>query len=181
MRAIFPNADPFPASWTRFFSYAQPGAQLFTAPGATFATPLLLTSDLTTTTMPSAAAPASPIVGAVPAITINGASLSQPLAGVGTTPMIAWQAANGVTNYRVRIWSLAATPDANSVLKLALHFQTTGTSVRVPPGVLAIGTTYVIQIGAFNMPVDWTRAPLRYWPTARSLANDGEYVLAVRH
>ena len=150
MRAIFPNADPFPASWTRFFSYAQPGAQLFTAPGATFATPLLLTSDLTTTTMPSAAAPASPIVGAVPAITINGASLSQPLAGVGTT------------NYRVRIWSLAATPDANSVLKLALHFQTTGTSVRVPPGVLAIGTTYVIQIGAFNMPVDWTRAPLRY-------------------
>jgi hypothetical protein len=157
-----PYADPFPAGWQRLFGYGQSVSQAFTAPGATGAASLFLSAFLETPTMPSATTPASPIVGPATGITINGAPLSQPQMNVGTAPTLAWQAASGGTNYRVRIWSLTKTPNGGSKLTLVLHFQTTGTSLQVPPGALTTGTPYVVAIAAINMPVDWKSNPLRY-------------------
>lgn len=155
-------ADPFPADWQRLFTYAQGGFQSYTAPGATSPTGLFLSSIVVTRAMPSASAPASPIIGPVLGITING--LAQPQGPTGTTPYVAWQAASAFANYRVRIWSLTATEGGASLLSPSpvVFIETTKTSVQVPPGFLNTGTTYVVQVDALGMPADWATAPKRF-------------------
>lgn len=160
-----PYADPFPLSWTRYFEFVESSFQQVIAPSASSPTFLFLSSGLFTTTMPSATSPATTLIGAPTGLTINGASLAQPQTGVGTTPRIAWQAppaSSATSNFRVRIWKLAVTPTGGTAFSLAVVVQTTSTAIKIPPGLLTTGETYVVQIDDLNMPVDWTTAPQRF-------------------
>lgn len=154
-------ADPFPASWLRYFQYTQSAQQSYLAPGASNPTLLGLSSNLLTTAMPSAAAPAAALLGPVTGLTLNGVSLDQPQTAVGTTPTIAWQAPQGATDFRVFVRSLTAS-GANSVQTLVFLGQTTGTSLQIPPGVLTAGTTYMVKIEAISQAVDWSTTPNRF-------------------
>jgi hypothetical protein len=97
--------------------------------------------------------PIIPIVGPPRELQVNGVSATRTVGGAGTTPTISWKApALGTPDgYGVGISQEGEDPlgqAGQTRLTEVASFSLTGTSLRVPPGVLQDGSRYVIQVRA---------------------------------
>ena len=148
-----PYGNPFPSTWTplaeTYFVWSIP----YLAPGATTPVNLLRSAYTATTTMPTAAAPISPLLSPVQNPRINGKTLFQNQLGVGTSPTLSWDnpATGAPTGYVVSVYLLQNNGGA-SAFGPRYVFRTAARSFTVPPGVMASGSTYVITISAVKNP-----------------------------
>jgi len=156
-----PYGDPFPTLWTRFLECRQVGTVQVIAPGASSGTTFDIGASTTTTALPTANSPLTPLQAAPTTLTINGASLAQQQDAVGTTPTIGWQDPSGAGNYRASLYQLTNQGGA-TVKTIVFSLTTTTTSFQVPPGVLTPGNAYVAVVDAINEPLDLSTTPFKY-------------------
>jgi hypothetical protein len=132
--------DPYPASWTRL-AYASGFAKSTALQPATWmvAEPL---ASLDGSTL-------APVVGPATALEVGGMAATNPLIGVGTSPIVSWTApATGTpTSYEVVV--------ANDDGKTAT-IMTKSISVTIPPGMVASGHQFEVTVRAH---ADATRDP----------------------
>src|SRR5262249_18768428 len=151
----FEFGNPFPGSWQRFAvaqasSYVPfsvglaDGGTSRTAYYAAFTSIQVQVVDGLTPTL-------VPQVSPVRDLRINGASGTTALMGVGTTPLVSWTVpAMGTPNrYLVRIYELLATSSGGTTRVSRGSFSTTQTQLRLLPGFLVAGKTYMLQLSAY--------------------------------
>ncbi|MFP2932525.1 Ig-like domain-containing protein [Pyxidicoccus sp. 3LG] len=149
-------ADPFPASWTRFASSFAAGSMSYSVPLAGGGNSLPASFRFTVYTHgPFAAGSAlqlSPTVGPPRNPRLNGqAATEDGLQGVGESPLVTWEAPvlGAPTSYTVRLYRLSASSSTNATLRTQLgFFNTTGTQLRLPPGLLVAGRHYYLEVAA---------------------------------
>jgi hypothetical protein len=114
-----------------------------------------------------AGAPLAPIVGFARNVKVNGnaAPVEQVTAGVGTTPTISFEAPSLGTPeyYTARIIQLDDITDGSGGFRRNLtiaSFSLTGTSIKIPDGLLQAGKHYYVQVIALANGVD-IAAPFR--------------------
>jgi hypothetical protein len=107
---------------------------------------------------PLATAPldAAPLVTPPRDLRVNGLAANVALAGVGTGPTLSWSppALGTPTSYLVRVQQLPG-------FALVVSARTAGTSLRIPDGVLAPGSTYFAWVTARVASAERLDAPLR--------------------
>jgi hypothetical protein len=107
----------------------------------------------------SSPSPIAPVIGPPRDPRIEGRDAFAEQSGVGTEPLLSWSppSLGSTTSYIVRIRAAAATGTQEVAISIY-----TGTSVRVPPGLLTKGVKYSAVITAVSAPWDvLDRAPLR--------------------
>ncbi len=157
-----PYGNPFPAAWSIAAEAYQGFDVTYLAPGAT--NPMVLTryAYQATTTLPTAAAPMTPLLGPVSNLRINGKDLFTNQLAVGTSPALSWNApsvgtASGyaVTCYRIY------NSGGNTALQTVGRFRTKATSLTLP-NTLTAGNTYIFTISAIRANgVDLGSTPFR--------------------
>lgn len=144
--------DPFPAAFVRYYGYQQSYRVTFMSPGATLPATIIPQTTVATLSAPTSAAPVTPVVGPVSSVAINGNPFTQPLSGVGTTPTITWQppTVGSATDYAVVIWQLGVNSNKGSTRTRVARLSTASTTIQLPPGILAPGSTYLLVITALH-------------------------------
>ncbi|HEU4951688.1 MAG TPA: fibronectin type III domain-containing protein [Holophagaceae bacterium] len=158
-----PYGNPFPAAWSVAVESYQGFTLSYLAPGAT--TPVTLTryAYQASTSLPTAAAPVTPLLGPIQAPKINGKDLFANQVSVGTTPTLSWgaPALGPVSGYVVTCYQLSASGTASTLQNVA-RFRTRTTSIKLPSGVLNPGSTYVFTVAAIRANgVDLASTPFR--------------------
>ena len=106
-----------------------------------------------------------PAVSPVRNLTLDGVPAATARSGVGTTPVLAWDApVRGTpTSYSVRVYHYSVSASGSSLLNRTLAAQviTQSRSLRIPAGVLVAGETYVFIVTAEQNPRFDPQAPLR--------------------
>ncbi|MFT3914943.1 MAG: hypothetical protein QM704_12750 [Anaeromyxobacteraceae bacterium] len=101
---------------------------------------------------PTAAAPAAPtpVVGAPRALTINGTDTSKPIAGVGTTPLLAWSAPSlgTPTRYQVILEQVVNQGGTTALLPVGYWHVYSTTHLQLPESILTAGNEYVAFVSA---------------------------------
>jgi hypothetical protein len=157
-------ASPFPFTWTSFGNVRHNFNVTFSLsgmPAATVTASLERCEPLSVIGAGAVRPELSPPTDLT--IEARAATTTTLLSGVGLTPLISWTApATGTpTGYRLRLVKLAVEQGATRATDIAL-FYTSATSLRLPPGVLFVGTRYVIIVEAEIRPqVTVTVAPYR--------------------
>jgi len=141
------------APWTEYRDVRMSARVAFTVGGSTVVVrPSIVRME------PLAAAPFEAAPRVTPAIDlrVNGLAANVPLTGVGTGPTLSWSppAMGTPTSYAVRVIAVPS-------LSLAVSARTGGTSLRIPDGVLAPGSTYYVDVIARVAPAERLDAPLR--------------------
>jgi hypothetical protein len=138
-----------PATWIEWREAALTAHADFTTPGATAPVRLDVTLGQREPMSPAPTVPIVPLLGPIQLPQVNGAAATAPLTGVGPTPTLAWTApATGTpTSYSVELYRLDASGPASTAIRV-VTLVTTGTSLRLPPGVLASGSTYLAMVTA---------------------------------
>jgi hypothetical protein len=158
--------NPFPASWPLVGAATSTYKVTFAAAGATSAT---FDGQITTFTPLASLPPAVvPVVSPVTSPTVDGTDASGGVPTISAMPVIAWSApAVGTpTSYTVDVFSISNVGGKTSLDDLAT-FYTTGTSITIPPGLLAGGQDYFVRIRAQADAIDRTLAPFeKSFPTA---------------
>ena len=110
-------------------------------------------SDVDLGSLPAGPVAVEPVLGPVLQPTVNGQSLFATQT-VTTTPTFAWQAPSlgGAREYSVAILQLTTPDGMQTVHTPVATFETSGTQVIIPPGVLTSSSTYVVQIIASTNP-----------------------------
>lgn len=100
----------------------------------------------------SVPSPIVPAITPVRTVTIEGLDALQPQAGVGLTPFISWELPGvGVPeSYSVTLYALGRTADERTTSQFVFSLLTEDPGVRVPPGMLAPGTSYVFTVDAVS-------------------------------
>ncbi len=150
-----PYGNPFPSTWTPLAETYFTWAVSYMAPGASTPVTMYRSAYTATTTMPSAAAPITPLLSPVQNPRINGKTLFSNQLSVGTNPVIAWDApATGApTGYVVTIYQLVNQGGASVLPGLYRYtFRTSARQFTVPPGVMTSGNTYIVTISAVRNP-----------------------------
>jgi hypothetical protein len=153
--------NPFPASWTPFVALTYEINVPFTATGASSSVDVPAELYLSTTQMPTKAAPLAPAITPALNIKLNGTVFTERQTGVALTPALSWDPpAVGVpSGYRVTIYQLSAV-GSTSGYQPVLDLFTKEHSVVIPDGVLGAGNEYFFAIRAYLIPaVDFTMAP----------------------
>lgn len=101
--------------------------------------------------------PIAPGVSPVTGVTIGGQAATNDLSGVGATPVIAWKAP---TTGKPTYYIVGVVEFTSAGRGLVATFNTTDTSVTVPPGVLQNGGQYAAIVSAYTGDYD-TKAPYR--------------------
>jgi hypothetical protein len=154
----FEFGNPFPSTWNRFavaqgYSYvpfsvglSDGGTSRNAYYSATVSSQVQVLDGVTQTLVPQ--------VGPVRDVRINGASATTALTGVGTTPLVSWTlpALGTPTRYLVRLYELSATSSGGTTRASRGTFTTAQTQFRLPPGLLAAGKTYMLQLYAYYAP-----------------------------
>ncbi|XXF79839.1 PKD domain-containing protein [Myxococcaceae bacterium GXIMD 01537] len=151
---VFEYANPFPNTWRRFVTatttarvrYAMPLPGGGTAQGAWFN----LLSYAQEPLVEGGVHLLFPQVAPARNLRLNGQDATGPvLTGVGLSPVVSWDAPGfGVpTSYAVRIYRLSAPTNITRRTQVA-SLLTDQTQVPVPPGVLAAGESYYVQLTA---------------------------------
>ena len=163
LTVAWPYGDPFPSDWTRiawvrYFRYryaALPGSS-----SAPLFASMLTYRDLSTVT---AEAPIEPLVGTVVAPKIQGMDAlgATILAGVGTTPTVSWTAPTlGTASMYYVFVNAVSIQSGSTVLQQTTSFETSATSLRIPPGIMTAGQTYAFEIMARSIQgVDLSATP----------------------
>ncbi len=150
-----PYGNPFPSSWTPLAETYFTWSVSYLAPGASTPVTMLRSAYTATTTLPTAAAPIAPLLSPVQNPRINGKTLFTNQLGVGTNPVIAWDApaTGSPTGYVVTVYQLVNQGGA-SVLpgQYRYTFRTSARTFMIPPGVMTSGNTYIVNISAVRNP-----------------------------
>ena len=141
---------PYGASWSTV-AYVGYGTETpRTLPNAT---PMRFNSQFISiiTLQALISAPVQPVLGPPVTARINGSDLLVDQSGVGTTPTLTWGAPTLGTpqRYRAKVDRLGISNGATRVAA-TFTFDTAGTSVTFPPGLLVAGQTYVITLSAYQ-------------------------------
>ena len=155
--------NPFPSSWSAAVETYQEFNVSYLAPGAT--TPVVLTryTYQSTTTLPTATTPITPLIGPVQNPKINGKDLFSNQISVGTNPTISWSgpAVGSASGYVITCYRLSAS-GSSSGLQRKGSFRTRTTSITLPNGIMTAGNTYVITIAAIRANgVDFNSTPFK--------------------
>lgn len=160
-----------PPLWREFMGVLMSTSVSFTAPGAATDAPLWA-SITTYDSKPNGAAILSPRIGPPRSPQVgNGSSFGsafEPRSGVGTTPVLAWQAPDlsQPTSYEVALYELVADTKTRATryrTVLVAALSPTTLSFAVPAGPVTSGKTYVGQVNAVYQPGDtYATAPLRW-------------------
>lgn len=156
------------AAWSEWLGVELAASVAYTAPGAASASAEAASIGWRVPASPAPTPPWAPAVTPVraPQLTPAGgapASLFADLTGVGATPTLSWTApATGApTSYAVELFRLDAAGGATVRTPVAT-WLTAATSVALPPGLLAAGSTYYARITARAVAGDaFATAPLR--------------------
>jgi len=138
--------DPFPAAWTRFFSFCQKGTVAVPLPNSTATTPFVLVYGQNTA-LPTAAV--APLISAVQNPTINGASLLT-ASTINTAPItLSWSVPSGVKpfGYTVQLFVPLTPPNGTTQYFPSEKFSAAETSMTLPV-TLKAGQTFVVVITA---------------------------------
>ena len=137
------------ATWSEWREATLTAHADFTATGATTPVRVDVTLGQREAMSPVPAVPIVPLLGPIQSLLLNGGAATAPRITVGLNPTLAWTApAIGVpTSYAVELYRLAASGTVSTATRVAT-LVTTGTSLQVPPGVLATGSTYMAMVTA---------------------------------
>jgi hypothetical protein len=138
--------DPFPAAWTRFFSFCQKATVAVPLPNSTATTPFVLVYGQNTA-LPTAAV--APLVSAVQNPTINGASLLT-ASTINTTPItLSWNAPSGMKpfGYTVQLFVAVTPPNGTTQYFPSEKFTSAETSMTLPV-TLKAAQSFVVLITA---------------------------------
>ena len=128
-------------SYDYFLSFAFPGTTAANQQSVGFQTVFSLAT--------LCQSPVVPVLSPVQAITLNGADASKPLSGVGLTPQVAWTPPAKGTPSRYHVVINQFTKSKNGLYTLQNfvgQIITQQLEVRIPPGLLAAGNTYSINL-----------------------------------
>jgi len=160
----FTYGNPFPGAWPQFVT-AQSSARVrysVPLPGGGTSTPRSF-SVYTYSQLPVAGTTTSltPRVGPPRDMRINGSVATGDLTGVGLTPLLSWTAPSvGTANYySVRVYELFATGGGGTSRLQIAALTTAQTQVRLPPGLLAAGKHYHVQVNAVSQPASDPNRP----------------------
>lgn len=158
-----PYGNPFPATWSVAAETYEAFNLSYLAPGAT--TPVTMTrySYQATTTLPTAAAPVTPLLGPIQAPKINGKDLFSNQLSVGTNPTLSWNppSVGAPSGYVISCYRLFASGTGSAIQSVG-RFRTRTTSIKLPSGVLTAGNTYFFTIAAIRANgVDLSTTPFR--------------------
>ncbi|MCU1278846.1 MAG: hypothetical protein JWM53_2392, partial [bacterium] len=152
--------NPFPSSWPLLTYTGSTFTMSYTASGATAKTfDGYVAVYSTLAQLPS---PIVPLVSPVQSPTIDGKSAAVVQSGISATPIIAWGAPSLGTpsSYAVYLYAIDNVAGATS-LDFIDELYTKSTSITIPPGLLAGGHSYFVDITAFAEPVDRTVTPFQ--------------------
>lgn len=152
----FDYANPFPADWgthlavrgSALTSFSVPLPSGGDAPALQVSSGVSLALELPATQ--TGALTVQPLVGAARALSLNGqVATGAPLVGVGTTPLVSWQAPELGTPdfYRVSVHELSVSnTTGKTTSSLVADFFTESTSLRIPADILASGKHYYLRV-----------------------------------
>ncbi|MDX2013748.1 MAG: hypothetical protein SFW67_26370 [Myxococcaceae bacterium] len=148
-------ATPFPATWARTAEVSYFVRQPRTPPNGMpiqFAGGVVSVMPLAMAMGGTIALPISPVRGAQ----IASRNFTEDQTGIGLTPSLSWMAptTGTVTSYRVSIFRMG-TNGQNAQLQ---RIYTKNPGVTLPPGLLTMGQSYVMQIEAMR----WTEGPVYF-------------------
>jgi hypothetical protein len=145
--------NPFPSSYPIFVAFGDDIMVNYGLTGTTFPAMFLVSNYTATTTLPTATAPLTPLIGPPTAPRINGVSLFTSQTITTTTPTISWSAPTVGTpsTYTVSISYLVASGSSTEAQQVA-NFTTPHTSLVLPANLLTANGTYVIEISAIYAP-----------------------------
>lgn len=151
--------NPFDPSWPLVAATGYAFAVSYTAAGATATT--IDGSVWSYQLLSSLPSPIVPMVGPVLTPTINGSNAFAAQTGVGATPLIAWSppSIGTPTSYWVTVRQVNNV-GGKTQLAFVANLPTQRTSVRIPPGLLQKGATYMFVITAYVEAIDYTVTPL---------------------
>jgi hypothetical protein len=138
--------DPFPAAWTRFFSFCEKVTVALPIPNSTATTPMTLAWGQNTA-VPTA--PVSPLVSVVRNPTVNGANFFASNAIDGNPIRLNWSAPSGMKpiGYEVQLFVLLTPTGGTQQYFPSERFATAETSMTLPAN-LPAGLTFVAAITA---------------------------------
>lgn len=152
---VFTYGNPYPANWSQFITGQTTARVRYSVPldGGGTSTPRIF-SVYTYAQQPAGSGPITPLVGPPRELRLNGALAWDVLTGVGETPLLSWTAPSlgTPTSYSVRVYELSATSTGSTTRLQVTNLTTTQTQLRLPPGVLAFGKHYYIQMQAVFQP-----------------------------
>jgi hypothetical protein len=166
VHAALPYGDPFPATWDRFVTWAATAGLAIDEPDVTRPARLIGGLGRATALELHGAATTQPLVTPPRALRINGADATIPLAGVGTGPHVSWEppVSGDPTTYVVSVFAITHDVEGNEIdgeLVRAGSFQTTDTSLDLPPELLDPRGRYILRVTVFaGTPTDhgWAAA-----------------------
>jgi hypothetical protein len=139
-----------PSWWVEFTKISFIGRVAITAPGASSSS-ALGGSIGRYDPMPLAAGPVEPVVTPPRAPRVGSADGFGAPVGVGTSPVLSWSppSVGTATGYAVQLLQPVVSPGGGTGFQTIGYLSTTGTSMRIPPGVLQPGVEYVGFITAW--------------------------------
>jgi hypothetical protein len=161
LAATLTFSNPFPARWSLYASGGTRFTKQYALPSTT---PGTLTGTVELRILAPGAVVLQPLVGCVRNATVAGQSAVSDVTGAGVTPVIAFDApATGTSNGYEIIFRRLVNNGGTTTGALAGRIVTTGTTVAVPPGLMAPGNAYVITIRSnARGSIDMNRTPLRF-------------------
>ncbi|MBK8725347.1 MAG: fibronectin type III domain-containing protein [Holophagaceae bacterium] len=146
--------NPFDASWKKVYSITDVYRVNYLAPGATTARPLNATLATNARQKPTQAAPMAQSVGPVTGLTIAGSDGFIPQAGLGLTPVLAWNAPGrgNPSVYSVAVYRVFAQSGITRFAQVGTCL-TRETSLTMPPALLQPGQNYVFRVRAVETTI----------------------------
>jgi len=157
-------SDPFPAAWRRTFSVCQNASVDVTVPGTGTTQSIVLTNSQTT---PLPTETVKPLLSPVQNPKINGADLFTASTINSSAMTLSWNPPTTGTpiGYQVTVESPRTLPDGSANYLPIATLATATTSIKLPPGLLGSGHTYLFIIssladGRANMETSPNRSAL---------------------
>jgi hypothetical protein len=140
-------SNVFPSTWGRslFVSYTVDQSRVLTDGG----TPTIFSGGLTMADGPSGfTGTVAPRLGPVRGAQIASRNFVEDQSGVTTTPTVSWMAPTGgtVSTYRLSINRIDGSGDVAELWRI----YTPNPAVTLPPGILAVGQAYVLELEALS-------------------------------
>lgn len=175
----FTYGNPYPSTWPRFVTAQSSATVRYSVPleGGGTSTPRPFTV-YTYAQQPMTSGPVIPRVGPPRELRLNGVPATDPVPGVGLTPLLSWTAPSLGTpsSYQVRVYELLATGSGTTTRLQLTTLTTTQTQLRLPPGILTMGKHYYVQVLAIHEPAWDANKPYLHGPLYQlAMASSGRF------
>jgi len=141
--------DAFPETWLRVANVSASTHVRLTSGTASWTQTLFL-ARYDTLDAVAEAGTLAPRLGPPRNVRVNGQEASGPLSGVGTSPVVSWEPPElgTPTRYFVHVFLLKAQGSTFVAQRQRAHVVTSGTEVRLPPGLVAGSSPFVLTVTA---------------------------------